>query len=90
VITQSIFAGQTGSDGITVGGAASSYLPANRVVGGEWIFSAANYTANNYQAPMFLVELQFDCGIARKLFPVNAGNTSPPLASVSGVTGLLP
>jgi hypothetical protein len=87
VITQGSFAGKTGSDGITVGGGGSSYLPVGRVLSGLWIFHATN----NNPGQMFTIEIETDCGIfARRLFPVNAGNVTPPTASVSGTQGMLP
>jgi hypothetical protein len=89
VITRGKFTGAHPGDAITVGGAPTPYLPANRVVNSEFVIDSGGHKTDNYQAPTVMVELQFDCGIARKVIPVNfdvSGASHP----VMPTTGLLP
>ena len=89
IITHNTFTGAQRGDAITVGGEASAYLPINRVVNSEFFVDAGGYAADNYRAPVIMIELWLDCEIARKVIPVNFDSSTPP-RPVMATAGRLP
>jgi hypothetical protein len=66
IVTTTAFSGKTGTDGITVAGSTSSYLPTPRVVGAI-IGTLNTEPGSNAVAPLFELTIITDCGLARKI-----------------------
>lgn len=83
VITQAMFAGKTGTDGILVGGVAASTLPSNRLVGDVAQFGMSFTPPTNFQSPLIEATFLFSTGQVRKTttFNFNRSLTTKILAT---------
>jgi hypothetical protein len=102
VITQGAFSNPQTGDLITINGTTitSTGLPTGKVVGGRvgiesLLINTAGITSGNTTSPVYIVELQFECGIARKVFTSNfdlvAFNSVTGFNDTAfGTTGFLP
>lgn len=87
LITQAMFIGKVGTDGITVGGGAVGMLPGGKLLGDIAQWGKSSFGSNIYQTPFIECTFLFSTGQVRKTitFNANKGGTGAMMAT----TGLL-
>lgn len=87
LITQAMFLGKTGTDGITVAGGAVGILPGGKLLGDTAQWGKSSFGSNVYQTPFIEATFLFSTGQVRKTitFNANKGGTGAMMAT----TGLL-
>jgi hypothetical protein len=89
-VTQAAFTGAQTGDGVNIAGGGFSVqpLPTGRVVSSTLSIFLSSFAGATVGNPIAIIELFFDCGIIRKVIPVQFDNAVND--TVFGITGQLP